>query len=137
LCARNFPKHQEELPRQGDAYINRTIAAARRQHYEKGWITSPEGGWPRRRETAFRAATEDDLEPVLNLVRGQRVAEWIKEVQALGWSRSSAYRYKEGLGPYDLRHTAASFSSRPDGLSRKLRGNSATRPRFALPTTPT
>lgn len=90
-------KHIEERPCQGDNYIDRTIAAARRLHYEKGWITSPMGGWPRRRDADHRHATVDRLEVLLDLVRGQPNSEFIAEVIALGYSRSTAYRYRRGF----------------------------------------
>jgi hypothetical protein len=92
-----LPRHIEEWGRRGDYYIDRTILAARRLHYNNGWITSPLGGFPRKRDVAYRHASVDDLVAVLALVDGQPVSRFIGQVQARGWSRSTAYRYKDGL----------------------------------------
>ena len=79
----HFAKHQEEWPKQGDAYINRTIASARRRHYDEGgshprWrLASPSG-------CEVPAPTVDDLEGLLKLVHGQCLADWVREVWHLG-----------------------------------------------------
>ena len=92
-----FAKHREELRKQGYRYIERTLRNTRRRLYACGWITSPKGGWPKRRGARFRWATVDTLEAELDLVRGQLLSEWINEVTAFGRSRSTAYRDKDGL----------------------------------------
>jgi len=92
-----FARHRDEQRTRGDTYINRSLDAARRQHYEQGWITSSDGGWPRKRNAKFRAALTDELQQLLELVRGQLLAEWVAEVKQAGRSSSSAYRYKGDL----------------------------------------
>jgi hypothetical protein len=97
-----FARHREEVPKQGYRYIDRCITKARRQHYDKGWITSPIGGPPRKRNPKYRWATTDDLELVLGLVHGGSLPEWVAAVKALGFSKSSAYRWKGELLKQEL-----------------------------------
>lgn len=92
-----FAKHQEEFPLRGDDYINRTIASARRCLFDKGWITSRSGGWPRKRDARWRSSTSEDLLRFYELANGQPVAEWAKAVMHAGVSRSTAYRMKDSL----------------------------------------
>jgi hypothetical protein len=98
IADQHFAKHREERWRRGDDYLQRSIASARRHLYERGWITSPLGGWPRRRDPSFRTLSSDDRKSGLDLVRGQPLAEWVHEVRAeLACSRSTAYRLSRRL----------------------------------------
>ncbi len=93
LADRCFAKHREEREKTGIRYITRTINAARRQHYENGWITSPEGGWPKARDAKYRWTTGEDEEKAIALAHGQKRSEWIKGVQSmLGFKTATAYR---------------------------------------------
>lgn len=93
----HFAKHIEERPRQGYAYLERTINSARAQHFEPGWITSRRGGWRRRRHVQHRHNSVEDLEVYLNLAAGQPIARWVEQVEGLGPNRSTAYRINDRL----------------------------------------
>lgn len=121
LADEYFAKHREVKPAQGNAYIDRTINSARRDLFEKGWLTSPLGGWPRKREANQRKATVDDLEELLGLAHGQTRADWVRRVVDRGWSRSSAYRYAagmEGCGLVDWQSNRRSPTSALSGSQR-------------------
>jgi hypothetical protein len=88
-----LPRQIEERPKRGHDYIKRTIDKMRWWAYERGGvISSPAGGKPRQREATYRHTCGDDLEAALELVQGQPHADWIRELQASGRSRSTAYR---------------------------------------------
>ena len=75
----------------GDHYIRRTIGNERRWYFiERNVVTSPDGGVQRRRDAKPQVNDDDYLE----LVNGQRVAEWVNET---GLSCSTAYKLKDRL----------------------------------------
>jgi hypothetical protein len=90
-------RHIEERGAGGEAsdwYIRAAIHAARRQYWERGYITSKRGGWPKNRDAKYRHRSVDDLHLLLDLVDGQTTSEWVQQARALGCSRSSAYEYR-------------------------------------------
>jgi hypothetical protein len=89
-----FSKHYDEPSYR---YIELTIRSAREHWYENGWLTHPSGGLRKKREAGYRWGSIDDFEQYLGLVRGQRLSEWVAEVEKAGPSRASAYRYKNEL----------------------------------------
>jgi hypothetical protein len=81
-----------------DGYINRTIDSARAHLFAAGWISSPLGGYPRKRDAMYRRATTTGADVAsLALARGQSVTAWIAEIQDLGLSRATAYRLMHRL----------------------------------------
>jgi hypothetical protein len=102
-----FSKHIEERPKRGCRYIDRTIRSARRDWFDKGWITHPLGGGRKRRKAKYRASSVADLEKYLELVHGQPLSEWVGEVRLMGKSKASAYRYKDGFERENLVEVAA------------------------------
>jgi hypothetical protein len=93
-----LPRHIEERAKRGYDYLNRTIASARRHLYEeKGLVSSPLGGWPRKREAKYRWTTSDELAAALDLVQGQRQSGWIRELQDCGYANKTAYRIRDEL----------------------------------------
>jgi hypothetical protein len=93
-----FARHIEERPKRGYDYIDRSIASARRYLYEvKGVISSPLGGHPKERNVRYRQTTSEELDAVVELVRGQSHADWIREVQSCGFSRATANRHSKKL----------------------------------------
>jgi hypothetical protein len=54
--------------------------AARRWWYEHEWITSPEGGSPRKRNAQYRHATVEEKQEMAALAQGQTVSEWVKDI---------------------------------------------------------
>lgn len=97
-----FAKHLEEWPVRGDEYILRTIEKARAWYYERGWITSRDGGAPRRRDTRWRHTSIDGYQSYYDLISGQPVADWVRDVQSLGCSKSTAYRVKDRFSKVGL-----------------------------------
>jgi hypothetical protein len=91
-------RHIEERPKRGYDYLDRTIDNARWYLYEeKGLVSSPLGGWPRKREAKHRWTSNDELAAALELVQGQRQSEWIRELQDCGYANKTAYRIRDGL----------------------------------------
>jgi Bifunctional DNA primase/polymerase, N-terminal len=91
-------RHIEERAKRGYDYLDRTIANARRHLYEEGSrISSPLGGWPRKREAKHRWTSNDELAAALELVQGQLQSEWIRELQDCGYPSKTAYRIRDRL----------------------------------------
>ena len=99
VADRYFSKHRDEASYR---YLERTIRSAREYWYLSGWLTHPSGGLRKKREAKYRWATIPQLENEVKLVRGQRVSEWISEVEGTGRSRASAYRDKKELVRYGI-----------------------------------
>ena len=67
-----FAKH---LEMRDSSYIERTVASARADLYDSGWISSPLGGYPRARDVKYRHSRTAGHELMsLNFVRGQPVS---------------------------------------------------------------
>jgi hypothetical protein len=95
IANRYFAKH---LEMRDDRYIDGTIASARADLYDRGWISSPMGGYPRERDVKYRHSRTAGHELMsLNFVRGQPPSEWIYEIRDAGVVRSTAYRIKDRL----------------------------------------
>jgi hypothetical protein len=94
-----FAKHIERLAQgKGDSYIERSINSARSKAFENGWITSPNGGWPKKSKAAYRHRTPVDYDVAVLLAEGTPAKhDWIAELTSLGWSRATAYRFAEEL----------------------------------------
>lgn len=94
LADRHFSKHHDEASYR---YIEITIRSARRHWYENGWLTHPSGGLRKKRVAKHRWGNLDEFERYAGLAHGQRLSEWVAEVEETGKSRASAYRYKDEL----------------------------------------
>jgi hypothetical protein len=97
-----FARHIEEQeldPTAPDIYLELTIDNARRRLFEhRGLVSSPLGGWPRRRDPKKRHQTRGELEHILRSVGGQKRSELAKEIQiGFGRSRGAAYNDINGL----------------------------------------
>ena len=97
-----FARHFEERwrnPTDPGDYLSKSISKARERFYRKcGLISSPGGGWPKRKEAKYRHRTVGDLKQVLLCVSGQPKPELVADIQhSLGCSRSSAYNYVKKL----------------------------------------
>ncbi len=97
IADEGFAKHRDRRVKYQNRYIDQMIVKARRMHFERGWITSPLGGPPRKRDALYRQATVDDLNDLLDLVHGQPRKQLVAEIQECGWSQPSAYRYVRGF----------------------------------------
>lgn len=94
LADGNFSKHDDEP---NYRYIEVTIRSAREHWYRNGWLTHPSGGLRKKTGAGHRWGTVEDFDLYLGLVRGQRLSEWVAEVESAGRSRASAYRDKKEL----------------------------------------
>jgi len=95
IADEHFAKHRETTD---DTYINRTIDSARAHLFDAGWISSPFGGYPRRRAAKYRHTSTTGADVVsLSLAKGQLASDWIREIRELGISRASAYRLRDRL----------------------------------------
>jgi hypothetical protein len=94
-----FAKHRDELVSgRGDRYIEHSINNARRQAFDGGWIASPKGGWPKKRDAKYRHREPVDYDVAVLLAEGgPPVGDWIAHLMSLGWSRATAYRFKTEL----------------------------------------
>ncbi len=100
----HLAKHIEKSEREGRRYVQRMINAARERLYENfNLLNHPLGGWPRKRNADHRWTSGKSYEAALELVQGQQVSEWIKQMQAAGIAtQRTAYRIRDRLLEYDL-----------------------------------
>ena|ERR1700756_1324430 len=85
LADSHLVRHIEEKPKRGYDYIDRSLVSARRYLYEeKGMISSPLGGHPKKRAARYRHTSSDELDATLELVRGQPQADFIRELESCG-----------------------------------------------------
>ena len=95
---RHLPKHIERRRKGDGRYMQTTIDAARAYLYgHERRISSPKGGWPKKRDGRYRKTTEEQHAAAVELAKGQEQAEWLRQVQDLGISRATAYRVRAGL----------------------------------------
>jgi hypothetical protein len=89
-------KHRELAAVGNRQYLRTSINNARARHYDNGWITSPLGGAPRKRDVGYRWANINELQRYLTMADGLTRAQWVARVVAGGRSKSTAYRWLDG-----------------------------------------
>lgn len=91
-------KHIEKVGQGDGSYLVRMIDGARARLFENGYLSHPHGGSRRKREAEHRWTSTEQYQAALDLVEGQLVNEWIRQIQVSGIAKErTAYRIRDRL----------------------------------------